>query len=492
VYRGVVCRLTEWVLRLLLLGAGLFLRNPVAASLSAPSLDDLRNPDAHLLESKVASSNPNLLRKQQLNLRELDFRRATIFRDKRPDLWNLSAIEVQAAWAKGARGQGIIVAVIDSGVEEGHPDLRANLWPERSEKLKTAATTEPPLVINTPFRTSSMPAVEGQGFGCHGTSVAGIVAAIGHNQRGVIGVAPEARVMSLRGTSSAEAIRYAVDHGARVINMSWFAIRADIPAISAALDYAHARGVVLVAAAGNDDAIHIDFPASHPHVIAVGGWTYDGQRAPASNHGPAIDVVAPGKDVLTTFEQKCRSDRAVDWRNHYGIFGGTSAASPHVAGLAALLLSVHPEWTPDQVRSAIRASATDVLTPGFDLESSRGLVNARRALEAPGDLPELSLHRPTNDIIIRKNQTFAIRGTVTGKFERYQLLYSRLVRSPQAKLQPWKVLSPPFRKPVRDAVLYQWKPEALPKGWYIIRLIAETASGFTVEDAKLLYLADPA
>ncbi len=443
----------------------------------APSAHSPQQQGVRPLEYRTPT--PASLRRRGLERRELSPAKSTIFRDGRPDLWNLRAVEVEAAWQEGIYGQGIVVAVIDSGVEESHPDLQANLW--SPAELGTSRS------VSGALSSLGMRELFPRTQECHGTAVAGIIGAVGDNKRGVIGMAPKARIMSIRGASSARALRAAVDRGARVVNMSWFAVSADVPALTKAIEYAHSRGVVMVAAAGNSDSIYIDFPASHPYVIAVGGWSYDGKRAYVSNHGPMIDVVAPGVDVPTTFAKRCRKDRRMDHAGRYGLFGGTSSAAPHVAGLAALLLSANPDWSPDQVAQAIRVSARDVHTPGFDLDSGQGLINVRRALLVGEMLPVLRLRGLSNGQLVRRKQQLRLTAHLRGTADKLELSYARLEPGVlTGELGRWQTVKrvevdPAGPTPVR------WRASELPKGWYYLRLVAHTDSGLSVEDGRLIF-----
>ncbi|MHC4336176.1 MAG: S8 family peptidase, partial [Planctomycetota bacterium] len=237
----------------------------------------------------------------------------------------------------------------------------------------------------------------------HGTHVTGTVAQSTNNSLGVAGVASDTAVMPVKvlgadgsGTYQqiADGIYYATDNGADVINMS---LGGGSPAqiLEDAVAYAYNSGVTVVAACGNGDAPSCDYPAAYnSYVIAVGATQYDVTRAPYSSYGTDLDVVAPGGNTgldqngdgdADGVLQQTFSDTPVDWA--YWYFQGTSMATPHVSGIAALLVSTGVA-EPDSVREALQNTARDLGTTGWDAEYGWGLVDARAAVEyyhIPGD-----------------------------------------------------------------------------------------------------------
>jgi subtilisin family serine protease len=234
-------------------------------------------------------------------------------------------------------------------------------------------------------------------FGRHGTSMASLIAGRGHGPGhafGVVGVAPEARILSIRVTlenddplrskpwavdrghgAVARGIRYAVRHGAQVINMSlgggsgtYEGSAAEEEAVQDALRH----GVVLVASAGNDgrQANRRNFPAAYPGVIAVGAVDERLRHAPFSNRRGYLSVVAPGTRIVSA-----------DGPDSYVVGDGTSPAAAFVAGVAALIRSCHPRLSPFQVRRAIERGARSRPAGGHDIEYGNGVADARRALE---------------------------------------------------------------------------------------------------------------
>src|SRR6266566_349123 len=310
------------------------------------------------------------------------------------DLWGIKKVGAPAAWDTTA-GAGVIVAVVDTGVDYNHPDIASNIWTNTKEIAGNGidddsngyvddvrgwdfigATYTNPTQGNDPI----------DHFG-HGTHVAGTIAAVGNNGIGVIGVAWQSKVMIVKGlddsgtgleSTLANSIFYAANNGADVISNSW-AGQGTSQTIADAVDYAYNLGAVVVAAAGNnaDDARNY-FPANLPEVITVAATAPDDSIAAFSNFGSKIDVAAPGVDILSL--RAAGTSLGSPINNDYTRADGTSMAAPHVSGAAALLLSEHPEYSNEDVRQAVRTSATDLGTPGFDSSFGYGNLNASAAV----------------------------------------------------------------------------------------------------------------
>ncbi len=283
----------------------------------------------------------------------------------RPQQWGLDMIESDAAH-QTARGDGALVAVVDSGVNAAHPDLGGRLLGGHD------------------FVDNDGTPQDGNG---HGTHVTGIVAANAGNGVGVSSVAPGARVLPVRvlgddgsGASAtvAAGIDYAVAHGAQVINLS---LGSEVPLVGsdstfgAAIDRALDRGVIVVAAAGNDGLPACEQPASQGRLLCVGAVDKRGMRSYFSSFGQGLGVVAPGgssvpvsgEDILSTWND-----------GGYMELAGTSQAAPHVAGVAALLVSKGLRG--QAAVNRILATARDAGTPGPDPQYGAGIVNARAAV----------------------------------------------------------------------------------------------------------------
>lgn len=283
----------------------------------------------------------------------------------RPRQWGLTTLAAEQTWAQGPAG-GTLVAVIDTGVDATHPDL--------------AGVTVPGLDL------------VGAGDGRtdlhgHGTHVAGVAAAVGGNGIGGAGLAQGARVLPVRALDAdgsgydsdvAKGIAWAVDSGAKVVNLSLGGPRQS-SVLTASIDYALSKGAVVVAAAGNAGAAGdpVLYPAATRGVVAVGAVATDDSRPDWSSSGSHLAVAAPGVGILST----------VPGGGHAS-WDGTSMAAPFVAAAAALVLSDEPALTPDAVRTRLMSTARDVGAPGFDNLTGAGVLDVvaarmTRALPAP-------------------------------------------------------------------------------------------------------------
>ena len=270
---------------------------------------------------------------------------------------------------------GVVVAVIDTGIDYHHPDLAGNV------------------IGGCSFVDYTSDYMDDNG---HGTHVAGIIAAL-DNEVGVVGVDPRVKLYALKALDShgrgylssvVMAIEWAVEHGADIVCMSLGSNR-NYKALEEVCREAYGRGVLLVAAAGNSGAGYpwtastVKYPAKYDAVIAVGAVDVNGRRASWSSIGPELELVAPGVDILSTY-----------LNGTYAYGSGTSMACPHVVGVAALVMEadvevVAPsydldhdgEWDPAEVRAWLRDTAIDLGPPGKDSYYGYGMVSASRALQ---------------------------------------------------------------------------------------------------------------
>ncbi len=292
------------------------------------------------------------------------------------DQWGLIEAQVPQAWDLGADGSGITIAIVDTGVDLNHPDLKDKLVPGYNAILDS---------------TQSYDLQDRNG---HGTHVAGIAAAAKGNGYGIAGVAYNAKIMPIKtmdrdgqgqDTDIARGIRWAVDQGANIINLS-LGSNGEEAVLKSAVQYALSKNCLVVAAAGNYDSgsnLGVSYPAADPGVIAVSAVDEKGIFANFSVSGPEIALAAPGVRILSDFWQR-RLGSTYAWLD------GTSMASPFVAGSAALVWSKHRDWSAAQVREVLENGATDLGDSGRDADFGYGLVDPYRSLLISAPLPHLA------------------------------------------------------------------------------------------------------
>lgn len=298
----------------------------------------------------------------------------------RAQQWALEAMHTQEAW-QTTKGKGITVAVLDTGVEDDHPDLAGNVLDGKDMVGFGASRGD-------------------RAWARHGTAMAGIIAGHGHgigNADGVMGIAPEAKILPVRviledgdsargkarntrGNALAEGIRWAADHGADVINLSLGDDSKSAhpePAEDEAVQYALKKGSVVVASAGNggEKGDHISYPAAYPGVIAATAVDRYGTRAAFSTRRWYSTVSAPGDKVVIA-----------DPDHKYYEGWGTSAAAAFVSGAVALVKAAHPGLTPGQIKKLLEDTARDAPVGGRDDSRGYGLVDPAAAIKAAAEL----------------------------------------------------------------------------------------------------------
>lgn len=303
--------------------------------------------------------------------------------------WAIARLKALSGWGVTQGDSQVVVALIDSGYDLDHEDIdQASLWINPLEAVGAAGAdddqngfvddlygwdwVENNQVTNDPYG--------------HGSHVGATIAATTNNQLGVAGFGRSLRIMALRildrnggGSVSdlVDAINYARVRGARIINLS-LVMTTVSQALQKAVQEASQDGMILVAASGNANRA-VAWPAAFPEVLAVGASDRDDVRGSFSNYGPALDVVAPGVDIISAYRTGA-----------YQTLSGTSMATPHVSALAGLIWSLRPDYTNEQVIDLIRATAQDINSsefPGADDYVGAGRVDYSAALErASADL----------------------------------------------------------------------------------------------------------
>lgn len=273
--------------------------------------------------------------------------------------WGADLVKAPEVWAQGYTGKGVVVAVVDTGVDYNHEDLKNNIWTNTKEIVGNGIDDDGNGYVDDNygwnFSDKNNNTLDNNG---HGTHVSGTIAGENNNY-GVTGIAYNAKIMPVKvlnesGSGSyssiSKGIRYAVDNGANVINLSLGGASSN-RTLESAIDYASSKGVIVVMAAGNNGDSSPDYPARYASKsgIAVGAVDKNNNLADFSNRSGANEisyVTAPGVKVYSSVPN-----------NQYGSYSGTSMAAPHVAGVVALMLSANPNLTDAQVREIVAETA---------------------------------------------------------------------------------------------------------------------------------------
>lgn len=276
--------------------------------------------------------------------------------------WNLDTINAPSAWDITKGSSSIIIAVLDTGIDFSHPELKDH-------------------ILSSGYDYVNNDRYPGDDNG-HGTMVAGVIGAK-MNGSGIVGIDCPARILPIKvldrygsgyTQSIARGIVYAVNRGAKIINLS-LAGPYYSQGVKDAISYAHSKGRIVIAASGNDGEHEITYPAAYPYVIAVGATDSDDQLSSFSNYGSYVDVVAPGEDIFTT------APLYHTYLNqyNYALADGTSFAAPQVSALAGLILSLYPNLSPDQVEGMIKGGAKDIGPKGKDMYYGYGRIDLYRS-----------------------------------------------------------------------------------------------------------------
>ncbi|MEM2141733.1 MAG: S8 family serine peptidase [Candidatus Thorarchaeota archaeon] len=327
--------------------------------------------------------------------------------------WGVDDVDAEVVWGGSENavnvlpgrisGNGVKVAILDTGIDYTHPDLSANYKGGYD------------------FVSNDNDPKDGHG---HGTHCAGIVAAADNGQ-GVIGVAPKAsiyavRVLNDQGSGSTSGIiagiDWAVNNGMDIISMSLGGGSYD-SAFNEAINRAYNAGIVVVAASGNDGKGTISYPAKYQNAIAVGATDSNRNLASFSNYGAEQEVVAPGVNIYSTTPTYTVTINYYGYSKNYATMSGTSMATPMVAGMVALILEKNPNLTPPEVRNILHTTSIDLGAPGWDQYFGYGLINAPAAVEAAGggtptdNPPTCTIVSPTNGATVSGTKRVLISAT---------------------------------------------------------------------------------
>jgi subtilisin family serine protease len=363
--------------------------------------------------------------------------------------WYLGATKTDLAWDNSELGNGVIIAILDTGVDGAHPDLSSKLVPGWNFFDNNSNTSD----------------VHG-----HGTAVAGIAAASSNNSIGISSIAPQSKIMPIRIASpeawaywstAATALVWAADNGAKVANISYVGVAAS-STIQNAATYLKSKGGLLVVCAGNNGYDEMYTPTNT--MVVVSATNSLNEKTSWSSFGNFVTIAAPGENMFTTTRG-----------GNYGYWWGTSFSSPLVAGVVALIKSANPLLTPSQVENALYVGATDIGVAGRDPYYGYGLVNAlnsvniaKQTLPPPPVVdttpPVITITYPSANMSIKRNtSTINIRGTITDASD---LSISKL------SINGVVVLSSNSK-----TINYTWTVRTVPFGKHTISIYAKDIAG---------------
>lgn len=265
-----------------------------------------------------------------------------------PQMYGLKKIEADCAW-NTSEGENTVVAVLDTGVNYNHTDIKNNMWKDTNGNY------------GYDFSDNDSNPLDYHG---HGSHVAGTIAAISNNNTGIVGVAPKAKIMAVKifpnayDSNIAHALKYAIDNGAKILNNSWGPRqrRPSAFVLEAAVNYVYNKGGICVFAAGNnnDDVQHYS-PANMPTTISVAATDANDNRASFSNYGAKVDIAAPGVNILSLRHNS----------SSYRTMSGTSMSAPHVSGAVAMLLSKAPHLHFNRVIDVLKRTVDNISTDKY-------------------------------------------------------------------------------------------------------------------------------
>lgn len=405
------------------------------------------------------------------------------------DQWGLHLADVFAAWDTETQTNEVIVAVVDSGLDFNHPEMAGRFWTNPDEIAGNGIDDDNNGYIDDhrgwDFVADTNSPTDTHG---HGTCVAGVIGAAGNNLQGMAGISRHCKIMVLKHGSaainvadSAEAIRYAADNGAQVINLSFGGdIRSSV--LESAINYAHDLDVVVVASAGNNATSSVPvYPADYVNTISVGSSNHLDLRTDFSNLGYKVDFMAPGGsdggsgtgDTILTLRTSS-GGIGTTVNSQYSRVRGTSFAGPFCCGVVAMMKNQRPTLTHDEIRSILRASCDDIDTTGWDEQTSYGRINASRALTYGSGL----VTRITSPLLGNH-----LGGSVTISGNSYGTDFGQFILEYGAGDSPtvWNQIAS-SGTPVTGSTLGTWDTTGVADGNYVLRLRSVATDDATFED----------
>jgi subtilisin family serine protease len=416
---------------------------------------------------------------------------------KYADQWGLHRVgfdaSPQSAWRLVKRdAKPVVVALIDTGLDWNHRNIDLeNIWRNPKEIADNGVDDDKNGHVDDVigwdfFERDNKP----WDYDGHGTFIAGLIAGSWKDKDGIAGINPFARLMILKAVNNfghtrasylAQAIAYAADNGARVINLS-VGDKGTAKVLQAAVDYAYSKGVVIVVAAGNEGVELKDYGiAGSDKVLTIATTGFEDQRVVFSNWGN-VSVAAPGLDILSLRARRTDTMLGMEGVKYtagaayvgedkrYYRASGTSFSAPMVAGLASLMIANDPSLTNRQVMNIIKSTARDVGTPGVDQYTGYGIIDARAALKAPKDYFLLAGISRVEVVQKGGNQTVRVRGTAdANSFKRRGSRSVRAMRRrtgrrsaprrrAQGRTRCWGIFRPPPSRARPSGRSGSWSP----------------------------------
>lgn len=464
-----------------------------------PEADVLQVIKEFRRQSDVAFAEPNYYAKLDFIPNDPYFSSKGSWGQGYADLWNLKLINAPAAWDI-SQGEGVVVSITDTGVDPSHLDIK--------DQIAGYADI-------TPWYLRPIVGDDGQLKDCsgHGTHVAGIVAAKGNNKEGIIGVAPKAKLYpSFFGSRCEERKEednkdkkipnnpIVMEFMARriiaaigkvdIINMSW-SIPFYSSAVERALSEASQNNIVLVGSAGNEGREIIDdMPLTHPDVITVAAVDQNDNRSDYSNFGSSVTVAAPGGDeslnILSLKSLYFKKVNQIVNKDYYRE-SGTSMAAPHVSGLAALVKSLHPDWSPGRIRCAIIYGAEQKGDVVWNPQLGYGRIDAAKTLQVTtieaNCSPIAKITSPLGNSGVDKDNLLGVFGTAFSlNLEQYSLQIAR-----NSSPYRWETLYTGDRV-VKDNRLASLDLSSFPEEGYLLRLFVKDKEGAEASVTIPIYL----
>lgn len=417
--------------------------------------------------------------------------------------WALEKIKAFDAWDITQGSDTVLLAIIDTGIDYEHPDLKNKIYFNSGEigidqfgndKRSNGIDDDGNGFVDDymgwdftdrlgfPFDSTGGDYLDWDNNpfdeNGHGTYIAGIAGAETNNFTGISGAAPLIKVLNLRAfdpggygeeDDAAAAILYAVQMGAKVINMS-FGDNAFSYVLRDVVRYAYSQGIVLIASAGNTGSNMPHYPSGYSEVISVGNSTREDYVAGSSNYGSTIDLVAPGSSILTTSRN-----------NGYAEISGTSASAPFVSAAAALILSRN-NFTNEEVKQIIKSTTDDIGEPGWDIKSGAGRLNLFKALSVTAP-SAIKFNSPTQDFATSGNNIPINVSVLSPYFTSFSLDYG-------IGLNPknWTNLISNQQNQISNEEILDLDVSGFVDTVYTLRLVVNQTTGRTLEERVNFYV----